>query len=171
MQFRSMASSFQYRLRQDLKPASIADWREAARRALPEMIWAYVDDGAEGCRTKTRNEAAFDEHRLRQLCLTGVTAPKLAKRFAGTDLSMPFALAPTGMTALSHWSGDIACAQAAEAAGIRYTLSGACSYSPGGGRRGDPGKALVPALLLRRPRQRWASSSSAPSPPAIRRCS
>ena len=34
------------------------------------------------------------------------------------------------MTALSHWSGDIACAQAAEAAGIRYTLSGACSYSP-----------------------------------------
>ena len=130
MQFRSMASSFQYRLRQDLKPASIADWREAARRALPEMIWAYVDDGAEGCRTKTRNEAAFDEYRLRQLCLTGVTAPKLAKRFGGTDLSMPFALAPTGMTALSHWSGDIACAQAAEAAGIRYTLSGACSYSP-----------------------------------------
>ena len=130
MQFRSMASSFQYRLRQDLKPASIADWREAARRALPEMIWAYVDDGAEGCCTKTRNEAAFDDYRLRQLCLTGVTAPKLAKRFAGTDLSMPFALAPTGMTALSHWSGDIACAQAAEAAGIRYTLSGACSYSP-----------------------------------------
>jgi L-lactate dehydrogenase (cytochrome) len=94
------------------------------------MIWAYVDDGAEGCRTKIRNEAAFDEYRLRQLCLTGVTAPKLAKRFAGTDLSMPFALAPTGMTGLSHWSGDIACAQAAEAAGIRYTLSGACSYSP-----------------------------------------
>ena len=125
-----MASSFQYRLRQDLKPASIADWRDAARRALPEMIWAYVDDGAEACRTKTRNEAAFDEHRLRQLCLTGITAPKLARRFAGTDLSMPFALAPTGMTGLSHWSGDIACAQAAEAAGIRYTLSGACSYSP-----------------------------------------
>ena len=130
MQFRSMAKSFQYRLRQDLKPASVADWREAARRALPEMIWAYVDDGAEGCCTKTRNEAAFEEYRLRQLCLTGITAPKLAKRFAGTDLSMPFALAPTGMTALSHWSGDIACAQAAEAAGIRYTLSGACSYSP-----------------------------------------
>ena len=72
MQFRSMASSFQYRLRQDLKPASVADWREAARRALPEMIWAYVDDGAEGCRTKTRNEAAFDDYRFRQLCLTGV---------------------------------------------------------------------------------------------------
>jgi L-lactate dehydrogenase (cytochrome)/(S)-mandelate dehydrogenase len=130
MQFRSMASAFQYRLRQDQKPASIADWREAARRALPAMIWAYVDDGAEGCRTKASNEAAFDDYRLRQLCLTGVTAPKLAKRFAGTDLSMPFALAPTGMTALSHWSGDIACAQAAEAAGIRYTLSGACSYTP-----------------------------------------
>jgi len=130
MQFRSMASSFQYRLRRERKPASVADWREAARRALPEMIWAYVDDGAEGCRTKARNEAAFDEYRLRQICLTGVAAPKLAKRFAGTDLSMPFALAPTGMTALSHWSGDVACAQAAEAAGIRYTLSGACSYTP-----------------------------------------
>ena len=113
MQFRSMASSFQYRLRRDLKPASIADWREAARRALPEMIWAYVDDGAEGCCTKARNEAAFDDYRFRQLCLTGVAAPRLAKRFAGTDLSMPFALAPTGMTSLSHWSGDIACAQAA----------------------------------------------------------
>ena len=75
MQFRSMASAFQYRLRQDHKPASVADWRAAARRALPQMIWAYVDDGAEGCCTKTRNEAAFDGYRLRQLCLTGVVAP------------------------------------------------------------------------------------------------
>jgi L-lactate dehydrogenase (cytochrome)/(S)-mandelate dehydrogenase len=125
----NMAKAFQYRLRRPVKPASIADWREAARRALPEMIWAYVEDGADARRTRDENEAAFDDYHFRQRCLTGCAAPRLAWSFAGEALSLPVALAPTGMTGLSHWSGDIACARAAEAAGTRYVLSTASSYT------------------------------------------
>jgi L-lactate dehydrogenase (cytochrome)/(S)-mandelate dehydrogenase len=125
----NLGATFNYRLRQPAKPASIADWREAARRALPEMIWAYVEDGADARRTRDENIAAFDDHHLRQRALAGCKAPVLTKSFCGERLSMPVALAPTGMTGLSHWSGDIACARAAEAAGTRYVVSTAASYT------------------------------------------
>jgi L-lactate dehydrogenase (cytochrome)/(S)-mandelate dehydrogenase len=121
--------AFKYQLTRKLKPVSIADWRLLARKALPEISWSYVDDGSEACRTRDENRAAFDDYHFRSLYLTGITAPKLARRFAGADLALPVALAPTGMTGLSHWSGDVACARAAEAAGTRYTLSTASSYS------------------------------------------
>jgi L-lactate dehydrogenase (cytochrome)/(S)-mandelate dehydrogenase len=125
----NLARAFQYRLRREAKPASVADWREAARRALPEMIWAYVEDGADARVTRDENEAAFGDWRLRQRCLTGCAAPGLSRRFAGETLALPVALAPTGMTGLSHWSGDIACARAAEGAGTRYVVSTAASYT------------------------------------------
>src|SRR5579871_3359464 len=125
----NMANAFQYRLFRSRKPASVAQWRDAARRILPKMIWAYVEDGADGRRTRDENEAAFDDHHFRQRCLTGCTAPSLTRTFAGETLRLPVALAPTGMTGLSHWSGDIACARAAEAAGTRYVLSTASSYT------------------------------------------
>src|SRR5262249_35508363 len=123
------AVAFKYQLRRDQKPVSVADWRLLARKALPEISWSYVDDGSEACRTRDENQAAFDDYHFRSLYLTGITSPKLARRFAGADLALPVALAPTGMTGLSHWSGDVACARAAEAAGTRYTLSTASSYS------------------------------------------
>jgi len=47
----------------------------------------------------------------------------------GETLSLPVILAPTGLTGLAHWSGELAAAQAAEAAGTRATLSTAASYS------------------------------------------
>ena len=43
--------------------------------------------------------------------------------------TLPIALAPTGMTGLSRWDGDVAAARAAEAAGTRLVLSTASSWT------------------------------------------
>ena len=121
--------AFQYSLRRRREPISIDEWRQAARRALPEMIWAYVDGAAESTRTAQRNEEAFGDYWLRQRAFAGVAAPNLAVTVAGGAVSMPVMLAPTGLAGLAHWSGDLACARAALAAGTRFVLSTGSSYT------------------------------------------
>jgi L-lactate dehydrogenase (cytochrome)/(S)-mandelate dehydrogenase len=116
-------------MRRQSEPVSVADWRRAARRALPEMIWAYVEDGADSCRTARQNEEAFQQYNLKQRVLAGITSPKLSTTVAGESVSIPVLLAPTGMTGLSHWTGDLACARAAESVGTRYVLSTGSSYT------------------------------------------
>jgi L-lactate dehydrogenase (cytochrome)/(S)-mandelate dehydrogenase len=44
-------------------------------------------------------------------------------------LALPVALAPTGSSGLSHWTGDVAVSRAAERAGTRAVLSTASVYS------------------------------------------
>jgi L-lactate dehydrogenase (cytochrome)/(S)-mandelate dehydrogenase len=120
--------AFRFRLRSDVPPVSIADWRARARRRLPDMAWSYIEGGADDLVTLGENTASFRKHRLRMRSLTGVTSPKLACKIAGTEVSMPVALAPVGATGLAHWTGDIAAARAAEGAGTRAVLSTAASY-------------------------------------------
>lgn len=108
---------------------NVEDWRQAARRALPPMAWTYVEGGAEDETTLRRNREAFARWGLRQRVLTGVGDPSLAVEVAGVPLSLPVALAPTGLTGFSHWSGELGVAQAAEAVGTRAIISNAATYS------------------------------------------
>ncbi|KHO26707.1 alpha-hydroxy acid dehydrogenase [Mycolicibacterium setense] len=108
---------------------SVGDYRRAARRALPAMVWAYLDGGAEDERTLHANRAAFANWTLRQRVLAGHSHTDLGVTIDGQKLELPVMLAPTGLTGLAHWSGELAAAQAAERAGTRLTLSTASSYS------------------------------------------
>jgi isopentenyl diphosphate isomerase/L-lactate dehydrogenase-like FMN-dependent dehydrogenase len=121
-------AAFRFRLRSEVPPISVADWRARARRRLPDMAWSYIEGGADDHVTLAENTASFRKHRLRMRSLTGTAAPKLACMIAGTEVSMPIALAPVGATGLAHWTGDIAAARAAEGAGTRAVLSTAASY-------------------------------------------
>lgn len=121
-------AAFRFRLRSEVPPISVADWRARARRRLPDMAWSYFEGGADDLVTLAQNAASFRKHRLRMRSLTGTAAPKLACTIAGTEVSMPIALAPVGATGLAHWTGDIAAARAAESAGTRAVLSTAASY-------------------------------------------
>jgi L-lactate dehydrogenase (cytochrome) len=47
----------------------------------------------------------------------------LKTKMVGQDVSMPVALAPTGLTGMQHADGEILAAQAAEEFGVPYTLS------------------------------------------------
>jgi L-lactate dehydrogenase (cytochrome)/(S)-mandelate dehydrogenase len=121
--------AYKFNFRNAAAPISVERYREKARRSLPKMIWAYVDGGADDLVSLHENIAAFSRYRLLPRVLTGVAKPDLATTIAGTKVSMPIGLAPTGNAGLSHWSGDVASTRAAEAAGTRAVLSSACCYT------------------------------------------
>ena len=118
----------QFRLRHGVPPVSVEDWGKLARRRLPGMSLAYLEGGADDLLTVKENISAYQRWRLRTLQLTGVSNPDLTTTIAGTQVSMPVACAPTGASGLSHYSGDVAAARAAEKAGTRICLSTAASY-------------------------------------------
>lgn len=124
-----MSPAFQYRIRTTTPLVSVEDYRQAARRALPSMVWAYLDGGAEDERTLRSNREAFANWSLRQRVLAGHKDADLSVTIDGETLALPVVLSPTGLTGLAHWSGELAAARAAESAGTRLTLSTASSYS------------------------------------------
>ena len=122
-------ANFNYRLFGQSKPINLLDYTEAARRKIPAMAWPYLSSGADDLVSLNDNLNAYNRWRLRVRSLTGVTKPDLSTTIVDTKISMPVALAPTGMIGLAHWTGDVAAAKAAEKAGTRHVLSTASSYS------------------------------------------
>lgn len=108
---------------------TVEDYRRAARRRLPKMVWTYVDGGADDLHTLAGNRSAFDRWWLQPSVLTGHDTHRLATTAAGLELSMPVLLAPTGFTGLTHWSGDLEATRAAQRSGTRYALSTTSSWS------------------------------------------
>jgi isopentenyl diphosphate isomerase/L-lactate dehydrogenase-like FMN-dependent dehydrogenase len=122
-------SAFTYKLSSRAGAISVEDYRVRARRSLPDMVWAYVDFGADDMRTLAANRSAFDRYALKMRVLTGHEASDLSVQVAGQRLSLPVLLAPTGLVGLSHWTGERGAAQAAERAGTLSILSAGSSYS------------------------------------------
>lgn len=123
-------AAFQYRIRRGPGLISIDDYRNRARRALPDFAWTYIDGGAEDLITVRANRRAFDRWAFLPRALTGRSPEDLSRSVAGAHVSLPVLLAPTGLTGLTHWSGEVGAAVAAERAGVRAILSTAASYSP-----------------------------------------
>lgn len=120
---------FQQQLRPLEKLISVEDYRRRAKRRVPRMIWAYVDGGADDEVTLRENQAAFRRLRLRSRVLTGHPGRDLTTTVAGVPIKIPILFAPTGLTGLSHWQGDLAAARAAESRGTRYVVSTASSWT------------------------------------------
>ncbi|WP_028533946.1 alpha-hydroxy acid oxidase [Paludibacterium yongneupense] len=101
----------------------IEDLRRLARRRVPRMFYDYADSGSWTESTYRANELAFKSILLRQRVARNIEHRSLETRMAGIDVSMPVALAPTGLTGMQHADGEILAARAAEAFGVRFTLS------------------------------------------------
>jgi L-lactate dehydrogenase (cytochrome) len=121
--------TFQFRLATKPPPLSVDDYRRLARRAVPDMVWAYVEDGAEDMVTMSANRAAFSRYALRTRVLTGGEATDLSVGIGGARLSLPVLLAPTGLAGLSHWTGERGAAEGAERSGTLSIVSTSSSYS------------------------------------------
>jgi isopentenyl diphosphate isomerase/L-lactate dehydrogenase-like FMN-dependent dehydrogenase len=121
--------AFTYKLSSRPGPITVEDYRKLARRAVPDMVWAYVDYGAEDLETLRANRAAFGRYMLKTKVLTGNEAKDLAVTIGGQQISLPVLLAPTGLAGLSHWTGELGAAQAAERSGTLSIASTAGSYS------------------------------------------
>ena len=102
---------------------TIADLKERARRRVPKMFFDYADSGAWTESTYRANEDDFHKVKLRQRVLVDMSDRSLESEMIGEKVSMPVALAPTGLTGMQHADGEMLAAQAAEEFGIPFTLS------------------------------------------------
>src|SRR5712672_3585183 len=99
------------------------DLRQIARRRIPRALFDYVDRGSYDEVTLRSNRSDLDAIRLRQRVLVDVSNVSLATSLLGEAVSMPVAIAPTGMAGLIHGNGEMLGARAAEAAGTKFCLS------------------------------------------------
>ncbi|OLP46125.1 alpha-hydroxy acid oxidase [Rhizobium oryziradicis] len=106
-----------------LNALTIDDLKRQARRRVPKMFFDYADSGAWTESTYQANESDFSKIKLRQRVLVDMTNRSLASTMIGQPVTMPVAIAPTGLTGMQHADGEILAAEAAEAFGVPFTLS------------------------------------------------
>lgn len=108
--------------------ASVADFREAARRKLPRFLFEYIDGGSYAEATLRRNVSDLADIALRQRVLRDVSQIDLSADLFGQKQALPVALAPIGLAGLNARRGERQAVRAAEKAGVPFTLStvGAC---------------------------------------------
>ena len=99
------------------------DYRKAARRRLPRMLFDYLDGGAIDEHTLRRNVEDMAAVELRQRVLVDCAGLKLSQELFGRRLSMPLILAPIGMGGFQARRGEAQAMRAADAAGIPLCLS------------------------------------------------
>lgn len=101
----------------------IADLQALAKRRVPRMFYDYADSGSWTETTYRANEEDFQKIKLRQRVAVDMRDRSLASTMIGIPVSMPVALAPTGLTGMQHADGEILAARAAAKAGVPFTLS------------------------------------------------
>ena len=105
------------------KITCIEDLRLLAKRRVPRMFYDYADSGSWTESTYRANEADFQNIRLRQRVAVNMEGRSTAAAMIGQPVSMPVALAPTGLTGMQHADGEILAARAARKFGVQFTLS------------------------------------------------
>ena len=106
-----------------MTPASVGDFREAARRRLPRFLFEYIDGGSYAEVTLRNNVEDLAAIALRQRVLRDVSTLDLSTELFGQQLALPVALAPIGLAGLNARRGECQAVRAANAAGIPFTLS------------------------------------------------
>ena len=112
-----------------MRPASVSDYRELARRRLPKMFFEYIDGGSYAEVTLGRNVADLEAIALRQRVMRDMTDLDMSVEVFGQKLNMPVGLAPVGMAGMYGRRGEVQAARAAAEAGVPFCLStvGVCS--------------------------------------------
>ena len=101
----------------------IKDLQELARRRVPKMFYDYADSGSWTQTTYRANEEDFKKIKLRQRVAVDMTNRSLKSTMLGEEVSMPVAVAPTGLTGMQHADGEMLAAKACEEFGVPFTLS------------------------------------------------
>jgi isopentenyl diphosphate isomerase/L-lactate dehydrogenase-like FMN-dependent dehydrogenase len=102
---------------------TIAEARLLAKRALPPVLFDFVDGGSNAQRTLEQNGLAYAEVGLRSKVLVDNSGPSLTTKILGSEISLPVALAPVGGLRLVAPQGDLAAMRAAGAFGTAAALS------------------------------------------------
>lgn len=106
-----------------MRAASVSDYRELARRRLPNIFFEYIDGGSYAEATLARNVADMEAIALRQRVMRDMSKLDMSVTTLGQTLSMPVGLAPVGMAGMYARRGEAQAARAAAAASIPMCLS------------------------------------------------
>jgi lactate 2-monooxygenase len=142
-------------------PTDLHQLEQAACAVMAPRAFAYVAGAAGSGETARENLMAFRRWRIVPRMLTDVSTPSYSARLLGTDLKVPFLLAPVGVLGIAHPDGELAVARAAAAAGVPVIISTSASTAMedvaaanGGGQRWYqlywPKDRGVAASMLRR---------------------
>ena len=101
----------------------IEDLRVLYEKRVPRMFYDYAESGSWTESTLRDNVDAFARIKLRQKVLVNIANRSLASTMAGQAVTMPVALAPTGLTGMQHADGEILAARAAEKFDVPFCLS------------------------------------------------
>ena len=101
----------------------IGDLQALAKKRVPRMFYDYVDSGSWTETTYGENESDLQAIRFRQRVAVDIAKRSTATTMIDVPVSMPVALAPTGLTGMQHADGEILAARAAERFGVPFTLS------------------------------------------------
>ena len=101
----------------------IEDLRRLHQARVPRMFYDYADSGSWTEGTYRANESDFQRIKLRQRVAVNLENRSIKGSMIGTEVAMPVALAPTGLTGMQHADGEILAARAAEQFGVPFTLS------------------------------------------------
>ena len=109
---------------------NIEDLRVLAQKRVPRMFYDYADSGSWTESTYRANETDFNRILLRQRVAVNMENRSTKARMIGQEVSMPVAIAPTGLTGMQHADGEILAARAAKKFGVPFTLStmSICSF-------------------------------------------
>ena len=112
------------------RAAAVSDFREAARRRLPNMLFEYIDGGSYAEQTLRCNTGDFELLSLRQrVMVQDLSNLDMSVETLGQRLSFPVGLAPVGMAGMYARRGEVQAARAAASTGVPFCLStmGICS--------------------------------------------
>jgi len=112
-----------------MRAASVSDYRELARRRLPNIFFEYIDGGSYAETTLARNVADIEAIALRQRVMRDMSKLDMSIETLGQKLAMPVGLAPVGMAGMYASRGEVQAARAAAEVGVPFCLStvGVCS--------------------------------------------
>ena len=102
---------------------TIEDLRVLAQKRVPRMFYDYADSGSWTESTYRANEDDFQKIKLRQRVAVNMDNRSTASTMVGQAVTMPVAIAPTGLTGMQHADGEILAARAAKKFGVPFTLS------------------------------------------------
>jgi len=108
-------------------PANLSRLEEAARTVMTPRAYDYVAGSAGTEDTARENLDAFRRWRIVPRMLTDVSTPSYRSTVLGTELAVPFLLAPVGVLAIAHPDAEPAVARAAAAQRVPMVLSTAAS--------------------------------------------
>ncbi|SFH65293.1 L-lactate dehydrogenase (cytochrome) [Collimonas sp. OK307] len=101
----------------------VEDLRLLAKKRVPKAFYDYADSGSYTESTYRANSSDLAALHLRQRVAINVDQRSTRSTMIGHDVTMPVAIAPTGLTGMQWANGEMLGAIAAEKFGIPFTLS------------------------------------------------